>query len=96
MVMDEKKISAVIGRDTFTDKGSYCGRISDVEFDLNKFRVRTFVIDAAKGSFLASVVGGKKGVKVPFSMIKAVDDVVIIKHICAPVEEEDIIPKTEE
>ncbi|MCK5593991.1 MAG: PRC-barrel domain-containing protein [Candidatus Aenigmarchaeota archaeon] len=81
MVVNEKEINTIVGLDAFTDKGFYCGKVSDVELDLSKFRVRTIVIDAAKGSYLASVVGSKKGVKVPFQMVHAVNDIVIIKHI---------------
>lgn len=84
MVVNEQEMSEVLGKDIFTDKGSYCGKIADVEFDLAKFRLRAIVVDAAKGSYLASVVGGKRGVIIPYAMIRAVDDIAIIKHISAP------------
>ena len=81
MVVNERELADVIGKDIFTEKGSYCGKVADVEFDLGKFRIRAIVVDAAKGSFLASMVGGKKGVIVPYPMIKSVDDIIIIKNI---------------
>ncbi len=81
MVVNEKEINSIVGLDAFTDKGFYCGKVSDVELDLSKFRLRTIIIDAARDSYLASVVGDKKGVKVPFPMVHAVNDIVIIKHI---------------
>ncbi|MCK5234197.1 MAG: PRC-barrel domain-containing protein, partial [Candidatus Aenigmarchaeota archaeon] len=37
MVVNERTISEVIGRDIFTDKGLYCGKVSDVELDLSRF-----------------------------------------------------------
>lgn len=83
MVVNERELADIIGKDIFTENGSYCGKVGDVEFDLGKFRVRAIVIDAAKGSFLSSMVGGKKGVIVPYPMIKAVDDIIIIKNIAA-------------
>ncbi len=84
MVVNEQEMSEVVGKDIFTDKGSYCGKIADVEFDLSKFRLRAIVVDAAKGSYLAGVVGGKRGVIIPYQMIRAIDDIAIIKHISAP------------
>lgn len=83
MGMNDKTMTELQGRDIFTDKGAYCGKVADVEFDLSKFRLRAIVVDAAKGSFLANVVGGKRGVIVPYSMVKAIGDIVLIKHISA-------------
>src|SRR3989338_2125996 len=83
MGMDERMMTELQGRDIFTDKGAYCGKVTDIEFDLSKFRLRAIVVDAAKGSFLANVVGGKRGVIVPYSMVKAIGDIVLIKHISA-------------
>ena len=84
MVVNEQEMSQIIGKDIFTDKGAYCGKIADVEFDLSKFRLRAIVVDAAKGSYLANIVGGKRGVIIPYPMIRAIDDIAIIKHISAP------------
>lgn len=96
MVVNEVEINTVVGRDAFTDKGAFCGTVSDVELDLERFRIRTIVIDAAKGSYLAGIVGGKKGVKVPYPMVKAINDIVIIKHIRATVEEPEPEEPSEE
>ena len=86
-MVNVKSFSEMTKKDVFTDKGIYCGRITDMDFDLEKFRARSLVIDAIKGSFFASLVGDKKGVIVPFAMVQSIGDVVIIKHIM-PVTEE--------
>ena len=77
-------IADMFGKDVFTGKGLYCGKISDMEFDLARFKIRSVVIEAAKGSFLGKMVGGKKGIIVPYPMVQAVADIVLIKHIAAP------------
>ncbi len=87
MPINVKDVSEVFGKDVFTDRGAYCGKISDLEFDITKFKIRAIVIEAVRGSYLANVVGGKRGVIVPFPMVQAVGDVVIIKHITAPASE---------
>ena len=76
-----QSFSEMSQKDVFTDKGVYCGKVSDIGIDLEKFRVRSIVIDAVRGSFLASLVGGKKGVVVPFSIVQSIGDIILIKHI---------------
>jgi sporulation protein YlmC with PRC-barrel domain len=81
MSVNVKSFSDVTRKDVFTHKGSYCGKIVDIGLDLEKFRVKSIVVDAVRGSHLASIVGDKKGVIVPFTMVQSVGDIVIIKHI---------------
>ena len=88
MPITVKEISEMFGKDVFTDKGYYCGKVSDVEFDLSRFKVKSIVIMAAKGTFLGQMVGGKKGIIVPYPMIQSIGDVVLIKHISTPLPEE--------
>ena len=81
MAVTIKSFSEMVKKDVFTTKGAYCGRVTDVGLDLEKFRAKTLVVDAMKGSFLASLVGDKKGVIVPFQMVQSIGDIVIIKHV---------------
>lgn len=85
MASDVQDMTSVIGKDVFTSSGAYCGQARDIEIDLPKFKVRAIVVDAAQGSYLAKKVGGKKGVIVPYSMVNAVDDVVMIRHFTGDV-----------
>ena len=88
MPITVKDISEMFNKDVFTDKGFYCGKVSDVEFDLTRYKIRSLVIAAAKGTFLGKMVGGKKGIIVPYPMVQSIGDVVIIKHIATPLPEE--------
>jgi len=81
MVVTVKNVSEVFGKDVFTNRGVFCGRVADIEVNLSKFRINALVIETGKGSFLADMVGGKKGVVVPYQLVNSVGDVVIIKHI---------------
>ncbi len=87
MNVNEWDMSKVVGKDIFTDKGAYCGRVLDLELDLSKYRMRSLVVEAVKGSYLSQIVGGKPGVIVPYSMVKAIGDIIIIKHISAVSED---------
>ncbi|MFB6167167.1 MAG: PRC-barrel domain-containing protein [Candidatus Nanohaloarchaea archaeon] len=89
MATEVENMTDVVDKDVFTSKGAYCGKARDVELDLPKFKVRALVVDAASGSYLAEKVGGKKGVIVPFSMVKAIDDVVMIEHFKGDVQQSE-------
>ena len=89
MAIRISSVSQTWSKDVFTDKGLYCGKVEDVECDTKRFKMRSLVINAMKGSYLSKMVGSKKGLIVPFPMVLAIGDVVIIKHVTAPVEEEE-------
>ena len=89
MPITVKDVADMFGKDVFTGKGFYCGKVSDLEFDLARFKIRSLVIEAARGSFLGKMVGGKKGIIVPYPMVQSIGDVVIIKHIVSPTTTED-------
>lgn len=89
MVVTVKNISDMFGKDVFTNRGVFAGRVTDVDIDLNKFRIKALQIEASKGSFLSDMLGGKKGVILPYSLVESVGDVVIIKHITPTLPQEE-------
>ncbi len=89
MPVTVKNYSELVKKDVFTTKGSFSGKVSDVDLDMEKYRIKALVVDAVKGSFLSSMVGDKRGVIIPFQMVQAVGDIVLIKHIQpAPIEDD--------
>jgi sporulation protein YlmC with PRC-barrel domain len=94
MAVTVKSYTELIKKDVFTAKGMFCGKISDLELDMEKFKVKSVIVDTDKGSFLSGLVGDKRGVIVPFQMVQAIGDVVIIKHVApASIEDEDAMRK---
>ena len=89
--MEIRSFNDLTRKDVFTHKGVYCGKVTDIGIDTERFRVKSIVIDAVRGSFLASIVGDKRGVVVPYAMVQSVGDIVIIKHIKPqPVEQQEV------
>ncbi|MBI4163865.1 MAG: PRC-barrel domain-containing protein [Candidatus Aenigmarchaeota archaeon] len=88
MGVNVNSVSQTYNKDVFTDRGMYCGKVEDVECDLKRFKLRSLVVKSAKGSYVSSVLAGRRGLIVPFSMVEAVGDVVLIKHITAPLPED--------
>lgn len=68
-------------KDVFTTKGLYCGKVEDVECDLRRFKLRSLIVKAVRGSYITDQLGAKKGMIIPFPMVEAIGDVIIIKHI---------------
>ena len=91
-----RNYSETARKDVFTTKGAYCGKIGDLDLDLEKFRVKSIVVDAVRGSFLSSILGEKKGVIVPFAMVQAIGDIIIIKHITPSTENQSSETEKEE
>ena len=85
-------VSETWGKDVFTDKGQYCGKIEDAECDLKRFKLRSLIVKAVKGSYISKMLGDKKGLIIPFTMVEAIGDIVIIKHISAPAAETAELP----
>ena len=81
MPITVKNISDVFSKDVFTNRGVFCGVVSDIDINLSKFRINSLVVETSKGSFLSDMIGGKKGVIIPYQLVINVGDVVIIKHI---------------
>jgi len=83
MPVNVKTLSDMIGKDVFTQRGVFAGRISDVHVNLGKFRIHSLALDVGKNSFLSNVIGNKRGVIIPYQYVESVGDVVIIKHVNA-------------
>jgi len=93
MAIKVSSVSQTWAKDVFTDRGLYCGKIEDVECDIKRFKLRSLVVRAMKGSYVSKMLGNKKGLIIPFPMVQAIGDIVIIKHINAPEAEEADIPE---
>ncbi|MFB6245627.1 MAG: PRC-barrel domain-containing protein [Candidatus Nanohaloarchaea archaeon] len=71
--------SDITDKKVFTKEGSFCGELQDIELNMGKFGVRAVVVGADQGSYLAQKVGGAKNVVIPYHMVEAMDDIVLIK-----------------
>jgi sporulation protein YlmC with PRC-barrel domain len=83
-------VSETWQKDVFTDRGLYCGKVEDVECDLKRFKLRSLVIRAQKGSYMGKMLGSKRGLIIPFPMVHAIGDIIIIRHISAPAIDNDM------
>lgn len=94
MAIKVSSVSAAFNKDVFTNKGMYCGKVEDVECDLKRFKIRSLVVRAAKESYIAKMLGDKKGVIIPYPLVETIGDIIIIKHISLPAGAEPETPES--
>jgi sporulation protein YlmC with PRC-barrel domain len=58
--------------------------------------MRSLIVKAIKGSYMSNMLGKKKGLIIPFPMVQAIGDIILIKHISTPAPEEPIEGQKEE
>lgn len=81
MPINVKDLSEMFGKDVFSSDGNYCGQVVDVQVALKRFRLRGLTVEAAKGSQIANMLGRKRGLVIPYTLVEAIGDIVITKPI---------------
>ncbi|MGC8993210.1 MAG: PRC-barrel domain-containing protein [Candidatus Aenigmatarchaeota archaeon] len=89
-----KEITEMIEKDVFTNKGYYLGRLKDLDIDISSFRIRSIVVETSSNSEMGKLLGAKR-VIIPYSVVQAVGDVVITKHIVASAPQEGEVSREE-
>ena len=89
-----REVIDALEKDVFTNKGYYLGKLKDMEIDLSTFRLRSIVVETASNSEMGRLLGAKK-VIIPYSVVQAIGDVIITKHIVASAPQEGEVSKEE-
>jgi len=89
-----REVMDALEKDVFTNKGYYLGKLKDMEIDLSTFRLKSIVVETASNSEMGKLLGAKK-VIIPYSVVQAIGDVIITKHIVASAPQEGEVSKEE-
>lgn len=83
-------VSELCGKKVFTDEGVYYGETEDATLSPSEYKLSGLKIIATPRSLLAKTLGGtKRGVIIPYSLVHAVGDVVIVEHVIKTEEEKE-------
>ena len=85
-MLDVKRISSVIGKRVYSDRGELLGQIEEVNLTDNKidgWRIKV-------GGSVTTLIGGARGVIIPHQFVKAISDVFIINKTALPSPDSDI------
>jgi sporulation protein YlmC with PRC-barrel domain len=72
------EIYSLLGMKVYTDEGRFVGVVKDLVIDVERRRIKSIAISDYNKSLIDS---DAKGVLIPYRLVKAVGDIVIVKDI---------------
>jgi len=75
----ETQITELFGLQIYTDKGMFVGEVDDVIIDVDGKKIEAVV--AGKVNDQLFELKNYKGLKIPYRIISAIDDIVLIRHL---------------
>ena len=76
-----QEITALVGREVYTNNGVFVGEVEDLRLDLDKQDVTGLALHQLNRELFSTEVNGARGVIVPYRWVQAVGDVVIVNSI---------------
>jgi sporulation protein YlmC with PRC-barrel domain len=75
----QTQITELFGLLIYTDKGMFVGEVEDVLIDVDQKKIESIVV----GKVNEELVDLKnfKGLKIPYRIISAIDDIVLFRHL---------------
>ena len=80
------EISTLLGLKVYTDEGRYVGVVKDLVLDVENRRIKSLAISDYNKTLTNSKA---KGILIPYRLVKAVGDIVIVKDVFRAKKEED-------
>ncbi len=82
------RLNDMDGLDVFTDEGLHVGLLEDLSVDPETGKILGIVIKNVDGKFLRAMeIETTKGVIIPFSGIKAINDIIVVKNVAYSLKE---------
>ena len=79
------EVSSVFGLPVYTDEGRFVGVVKDLVLDIENRQIKSLAISDFNKTLINSRA---KGILIPYRLVKAVGDIVIVKDVFK-VKEED-------
>ncbi len=80
------EISTLLGLKVYTDEGRYVGVVKDLVLDVENRRIKSLAVSDYNKTLINSKA---KGILIPYRLVKAVGDIVIVKDVFRAKKEED-------
>lgn len=75
------EITALVGREVYSNNGVFVGEIEDVRLDLDKQQVTGLALHQLNMDLFSGHVGDARGIMIPYRWVRSVGDVVLINSI---------------
>jgi|SRR5208282_837569 len=79
LITMETQITDLFGLQIYTDKGMYIGEVDDVVIDVDSKKIESLVVGKVNEQLFE--LKNYKGLKIPYRIIGAIDDIVLIRHL---------------
>lgn len=81
MNVDSQEITALVGREVYSNNGVFVGEVEDVRLDLGAQQVTGLALSSLNTELFQGNIESGKGVMVPYRWVRAVGDVILINDI---------------
>ena len=75
----QTQITELFGLLIYTDKGMFVGEVEDVLLDVDQKKIDAIVVGKVNDQLVD--LKNFKGLKIPYRIISAIDDIVLIRHL---------------
>lgn len=75
----EAQITELFGLQIYTEKGMFIGEVEDVVIDVDGKKIEAVVVGKVNDQLFE--LKNYKGLKIPYRIISAIDDIVLIRHL---------------
>lgn len=75
----EAQITDLFSLQIYTEKGMYIGEVEDVVIDVDQKKIDSLVVGKVNEQLFE--LKNFKGLKIPYRIISAIDDIVLIRHL---------------
>jgi len=81
MQVDSQEITALVGREVYSNNGVFVGEVEDVRLDLGQEQVTGLALGDLNSELFQGNIETGNGVMIPYRWVRAVGDVVLINDI---------------
>lgn len=84
-----QEITSLVGREVYSNNGVFVGQVEDLRLDLDREQVTGLALTELNRDLLDDHAGGSRGVIIPYRMVRAVGDVIIVNDAIERVKGDD-------
>ena len=89
MEATDQEITALVGREVYSNNGVFVGEVEDVRLDLDRQAVTGLALSELNGELFDDRIEPGKGAMVPYRWVRAVGDVILINDVIERLKEDE-------
>ncbi|MFB6173634.1 MAG: PRC-barrel domain-containing protein [Halobacteriales archaeon] len=86
---EPQEITALVGREVYSNNGVYVGEVEDLQLNLDDEVVTALAVTELNPELFEDHAGGARGVLLPYRWVRAVGDVILINDVVERLEDSD-------